>query len=116
MNRKDFELSGIVDIVIDCCKSAVYSDTAITKEGLLGSSKNENACMARAILVCQLIDAGYTITTIAKLLKRTAQGIRHIVKTNYSLLKSSRAYRIASNEVSEKCKELLTSELQVSCK
>ena len=31
MNRKDFELSGIVDIVVDCCKSAVYSDTAITK-------------------------------------------------------------------------------------
>ena len=112
MNRKDFELSGIVDIVVDCCKSAVYSDTAITKEELLGSSKNENACMARAILVCQLIDAGYTITTIAKLLKRTAQGIRHIVKTNYSLLKSSRAYRIVSNEVSEKCKELL----EVSCK
>ena len=42
MNRKDFELSGIVDIVVDCCKSAVYSDTAITKEGLLGSSKNDN--------------------------------------------------------------------------
>ena len=32
MNRKDFELSSIVDIVVDCCKSAVYSDTAIKKE------------------------------------------------------------------------------------
>ena len=115
MNRKDFELSGIIDIVVECCRSAVYNDTALTKEGLLGSSKNENVCMARAILVCQLIDAGYTITTIAKLLKRTAQGIRHIIKTNYSLLKSSRAYNIASGEVAKRCKELLTSKLQVGC-
>ena len=116
MNEKDFELDRIVSVVIDCTKSRLWSDNSITRDELLGKSKNENACMARAILVCQLIDAGYTITTIAKLLKRTAQGIRHIVKTNYALLKSSRAYRIASNEVAEKCKELLTNKLQVSCK
>ena len=116
MNIKDYTLSRLIDIVVDCSKSAIWDDNTITRNTLLGNSKNENICMARAILVCQLIDAGYTITTIAKLLKRTAQGIRHIVKTNYSLLKSSRAYRIASNEVSEKCKELLTSKLQVSCK
>ena len=107
MNRKDFEISGIVDIVVDCCKSAVYSDTEITKEGLLGSSKNENVCMARAILVCQLIDAGYTITTISHLLKRTVQGVRHIIKSNYALLKSSRAYKIASGEAAKRCKEFL---------
>lgn len=107
MNRKDTEMSIIVDIVVDCCKSGAYEDTAMSRECLLGTSKNENVCMARAILVCQLIEAGYTITTISNLLKRTVQGIRHIVKTNYALMKSSRAYRIASNEVSERCKELL---------
>ena len=112
MNTKDYTLSRLIDIVVDCSRSAIWDDNTITRNTLLGNSKNENACMARAILVCQLIDAGYTITTIAKLLKRTAQGIRHIVKTNYSLLKSSRAYRIVSNEVAEKCKELL----EVSCK
>ena len=116
VNIKDYTLSRLIDIVVDCSKSAIWDDNTITRNTLLGNSKNENTCMARAILVCQLIDAGYTITTIAKLLKRTAQGIRHIVKTNYSLLKSSRAYRIASNEVAEKCKELLTSKLQVGCK
>lgn len=116
MNRKDFELSGIIDIVVECCGSAVYNDTALTREGLLGASKNENVCMARAILVCQLIDAGYTITTISKLLKRTVQGVRHIIKTNYSLLKSSRAYKVASGEVAERCKELLASKLQANCK
>src|SRR5574344_1395292 len=112
MNIKDYTLSRLIDIVVDCCKSAVYSDTTVTKEELLGSSKNENVCMARAILVCQLIDAGYTITTISHLLKRTVQGIRHIIKANYSLLKSSRAYKIASGEVTERCKELL----QATCK
>ena len=108
MNIKDYTLSRLIDIVVDCSRSAIWDDNTITRNTLLGNSKNENACMARAILVCQLIDAGYT--TIAKLLKRTAQGIRHIVKTNYALLKSSRAYRIASNEASEKCKELLASD------
>lgn len=114
MNIKDYTLSSLIDIVVDCCKSGIWNDTAMTREGLLGSSKNENVCMARAILVCQLLDAGYTYTTIAKLLRRTAQGIRHIVKTNYSLLKSSRAYRIASGEVAERCRKLLTSNLKVT--
>ena len=107
MNRKDTEMDIIVDIVVDCCKSGAYEDTVMSRECILGKSKNENVCMARSILVCQLIEAGYTITTISNLLKRTVQGIRHIVKTNYALMKSSRAYRIASNEVSERCKELL---------
>lgn len=107
MNTKDYILSRLIDIVVDCSKSAILDDNTITRSTLLSNSKNENACMARAILVCQLIDAGYTITTIAKLLKRTAQGIRHIIKTNYALMKSSQAYRIASNDVEEKCKELL---------
>ena len=116
MNIKDYTLSRLIDIVVDCSKSAIWDDKTITRNTLLGNSKNENACIARPILVCHLIAAGHTITTIAKLLKRTAQGIRHIVKTNYALRKSSRAYRIASNEVAEKCKELLTSKLQVGCK
>lgn len=107
MNIKDYTLSRLIDIVVDCSKSAILDDNTITRNTLLGNSKNENVCMARAILVCQLIDAGYTITTISHLLKRTVQGIRHIIKTNYSLLKSSRAYKIASGEVAERCKEFL---------
>ena len=104
MNDKDYELDRIVSVVINCTKSSIWSDNSITREELLGKSKNENACMARAILVSQLINAGFTISTISGLLRRTAQGIRHIIKTNYSLLKSSRAYKIASGEVQEKCR------------
>ena len=104
MNDKDFELDRIVSVVVNCTKSSIWSDNSITKEELLGKSKNENACMARAILVSQLVKAGFTISTISGLLRRTAQGIRHIIKTNYSLLKSSRAYKIASGEVEGLCK------------
>ena len=107
MNIKDYTLSRLIDIVVDCSRSVIWDDNTITRNTLLGNSKNENVCMARAILVCQLIDAGYTITTISHLLKRTVQGIRHIIKINYSLLKSSRAYKIASGEVAERCKEFL---------
>ena len=80
MNEKDFELDRIVSVVINCTKSSIWSDNSITKEELLGKSKNENACMARAILVIQLVKAGFTISTISGLLRRTAQGIRHIIK------------------------------------
>ena len=116
MNRKDTEMDIIVDIVVDCCKSGAYEDTAMSRECLLGTSKNENVCMARAILVCQLIEAGYTITTISHLLKRTVQGIRHIIKSNYALLKSSRAYKVASGEVAERCKMFLSSNWQETLK
>ena len=74
MNEKDFELDRIVSVVIDCTKSNIWSDNSITKEELLGKSKNENACMARAILVSQLVKTGFTISTISGLLRRTAQG------------------------------------------
>ena len=104
MNEKGFELDRIVSVVVNCTKSSIWSDNSITKEELLGKSKNENACMARVILVSQLVKAGFTISTISGLLRRTAQGIRHIIKTNYTLLKSSRVYKIASGEVEEMCK------------
>ena len=104
MNDKDYELNRIISIVVNCCKSSIWSDKSMTREDLLGKSKNENVCMARAILVSQLINAGFTISTISCLLRRTTQGIRHIIKSNYSLLKSSRAYKIASGEVEAKCR------------
>ena len=66
MNEKDYELDRIVSVVINCTKSSIWSDNSITKEELLGKSKNENACMARAILVSQLVKAGFTISTISR--------------------------------------------------
>ena len=51
MNEKDYELNRIISIVVNCCKSSIWSDKSMTREDLLGKSKNENVCMARAILV-----------------------------------------------------------------
>ena len=106
MNRKDFELNSIVDIVVDCCKSSVYGDNAFTREELLGSSKNENICMARAILVNQLIWAGYSVSTVSMLLGRSAPAIRSIKRKHDDYVDTSRAYRIALSEVIIKCRSV----------
>lgn len=107
MNRRDYIMSGIIDIVIDCCRSGMYGNTDMTREKLLGRSRNEDVCMARAIFVSQLISAGYTISTISRMLNRTVQGIRHIIKSDSLLRKSSRAYNATVHEVEERCKDLL---------
>ena len=54
MYEKDYELDRIVSVVIDCTKSSIWSDNYITREELLGKSKNENECMERAILERQI--------------------------------------------------------------
>ena len=52
MNIKDYTLSRLIDIVVDCRKSAIWDDNTITRNTLLGNSKNENACMARYGFIC----------------------------------------------------------------
>lgn len=104
MNDKDTELLRIVDIVISCCASDLTGELSITKEDVIGKSRAENIVLTRTILVAQIIAAGYSTTTAAKLLQRDVHSIRHLMELNNRFLKSSRAYRIASEEVSRKCK------------
>ena len=75
MNDKDSALYQIVDIVLSCCSSET---AAITRENIFGKSRNENACMARCILVCQLLWAGFTVTTVSTLLRRSPNAVRHV--------------------------------------
>lgn len=91
-------MEKIINAVIDCCKSSMCNDTMITKDNLLGRSRRENICIARAILVSILIKEGYTVSTISSLLNRTTQGIRHIIKMDYYLKKHSKCYNIMANE------------------
>lgn len=107
MNIKDRLLSSTINIVIDGCKSQMWNDSDITKENVLGQSKNENVCLARAILVDVLIEAGYTKTSIARILKRTTKGVGYLLKSNYLLLKTSRLYRIVKEDISAKCRSIL---------
>lgn len=106
MNDKERELYRIVDTVIGCCASSIEG-IEVTRENVLGKSRSENIVMTRAILVSQIIAAGYSTTTAAQLLKRDIHSIRHIIANNIRLLKSSRAYRIAAAEAERLCKELI---------
>lgn len=97
MNDKQNELLRIVDIVAQCCTYG--REAAVTRSDLLGRSKKESHCMARIMLVSQLRKAGYSVSTMAGLLGRTAAAVRQMLRKHWDYEGSSRAYRIALGEV-----------------
>lgn len=106
MNAKETELHRIVDIVIGCCATDFnYGSATITKEDVLGKNRSDNAVMTRCILANQIISAGYSVATVAFVLHRTAQAVRHMIEMGINFNKTSRAYRIANEEATRKCKE-----------
>lgn len=107
MNQKQERLNRIVDIVIECC--ATRDETgrlSIDKQMVLGKARSENIVMTRAILASAIIRQGYSVTTAASLLNKTVQAVRHLLQSNTIYRKSSRAYRIASDEVEKRCQSL----------
>lgn len=50
--------------------------------------------MARALVVEQMVHAGFTITSIAYILNRTVQATRYLFK----FYRTSRAFRLATSE------------------
>ena len=104
MNDKDSELMRIARIVTDCCVSEVRGEKTFSLEDVIGESRMENVKMARTILVCQLLWAGFTYSTIAMFLNRNVSAIRKIVSNHSDYLQTSRAYRIALSEATIKCK------------
>lgn len=108
MNNKENEIYRILDIIVDACATDIdiNGTKSITKEDILGKSRKENAVMTRAMFVSQMIDAGYSYTTIAQILHRTEAAIRHLFKLNIDYYRTSRAYRIAHAESTLKCKDI----------
>ena len=106
MNDKDSELMRIARIVTDCCVSDVRGEKTFSLEDVIGESRMENVKMARTILVCQLLWAGFTYSTIAMFLNRNVSAIRKIVYNHSDYLQTSRAYRIALSEATIKCKDI----------
>lgn len=106
MNDKDSELTRIARIVTDCCVSEVRGEKTFSLEDVIGESRMENVKMARTILVCQLLWAGFTYSTIAMFLNRNVSAIRKIASNHNDYLQTSRAYRIALSEATIKCKEI----------
>lgn len=108
MNNKEAELHRILDIVVSCCATQISEDgkMSITKDDILGKSRVENVVMTRCIL-CRLISwNGYSVTTIAQMLNRTASAVRHLIALGDNYYKTSKAYRIAEAEAMLKCKDV----------
>ena len=61
--------------------------------------------MTRCILASLIIAAGFSISTLAGLTGRTATSARYLVSLDRQFHKTSRAYRIASAEAAELCRE-----------
>lgn len=107
MNNKEKYLNRILDKVVECCSYAVGGgNISITKEDILGKSRNENVVMTRCIAVAMMIQAGFTITTCAELMHRTSPAIRHMVQLDRQFSQTSRVYRIANRQAGRKCNEI----------
>lgn len=99
MNKKEQLIWSIIDNVISCCAITRADGTrSITREDLVGKSREENVVIARALVVEQMVHAGFTITSIACILNRTVQATRHLFKISAEFYQTSRAFRLATSE------------------
>lgn len=105
MNKKQQELNRITKIVIDCCEMEIDDEgkTTITLKDVKSKSRRIDLVMTRCILAAKAFAHGFSIETIAKLLKRSVPAVRHLLKLGYCFKKTSKAYNIANKEVEEKC-------------
>lgn len=62
------------------------------------------------MVVEQMIHAGFSITTIAKILNRTVQAVIHLQKLAFDYLKTSRVYRLATAQAT-----LLNKDVEPMC-
>lgn len=105
MNAKEIEFNRIVNNSIACC-AMLEEGLNISYEDVFGKGRGENVSMIRCLVSSQVIAAGFTVTTLAKKMKRTPQSIRHLLDKAYYLSKTSRAYKIAEKEATELNKPL----------
>lgn len=99
MNKKEQLIWSIIDNVISCCAITRADGTrSITREDIVSKSREENVVMARALVVEQMVHAGFTITSIACILNRTVQATRHLFKMSTEFYQTSRDFRLATSE------------------
>lgn len=95
---KEQELKRAIDIVSECCSHGIGDGGAVTPSLLLGRVRTENAVMTRCVLIQTLVCLGYSTTTIAQTLRRSAPAVRHLMRRSRALRRSSRAYRLIEDE------------------
>ena len=99
MNKKEELIWKVIDNVISCCAvTRIDGAKFITREDVVGKSREENVVIARALVVEQMVHAGFTITSIAYILNRTVQATRHLLKLSADYYETSRAFRLATSE------------------
>lgn len=97
MNDKEKEIYRVIDNVVKYCAIELPNGTlSISRDDILGKSREENIVMARAMVVEQMLHAGFSITTISQILNRNVGSIRHLRKLAYNYLSISRVYRLAT--------------------
>lgn len=100
MNDKQRELYRMLRIVVSCCVTEMPGGSSVSCEDIMGRPRTGNAVMTRCILVRRLLTAGYSVATVAQFLGRSAASIRYMLNLDRDFLRTSRAYRIATEEVS----------------
>lgn len=99
MNKKEELIWRVIDNVISCCAvTRIDGAKSITREDVVGKSREENVVLTRCLVVEQMVHAGFTISTIAFILNRTVQATRHLLKMSNDYYESSRAFRLATSE------------------
>lgn len=99
MNKKEELIWRVIDNVISCCAvTRIDVAKSITREDVVGKSREENVVLTRCLVVEQMVHAGFTISTIAFIINRTVQATRHLLKMSNDYYESSRAFRLATSE------------------
>lgn len=104
MNNKETELYRIMNIAISCCTS---NEISVSIEDIKGKSRQTVLVWIRAIIVTLLASHGYLTSSIAKILNRTTPSIRYLMNLDSQLKRTSKAYKIASEEAMLLCKNIL---------
>lgn len=99
MNKKEELIWSIIDNVIKCCAITKEDGSlSITREDVVGKSREENIVMTRCIVVEQMVHAGFSISTISTIINRTVQATRYLLKLSTQYYETSRAFRLATSE------------------
>lgn len=70
MNKKEELIWRVIDNVINCCAvTRIDGAKSITREDVVGKSREENVVLTRCLVVEQMVHAEFTISTIAFILK-----------------------------------------------
>lgn len=99
MNKKEELIWKVIDNIINCCAvTRIDGVKPISREDVVGKSREENVVITRCLVVEQMVHAGFTISTIAFILNRTVQATRHLLKMSAVYYETSRAFRLATSE------------------